>query len=225
VIFDRVEVPWDRVFINGSVNVYNRCMSMPVLAAKMHQALVRAQTKLEFAWGLAMAMTEALGDKSPVSMQMLGEMKSFAELTKATLAYSEDHPVELPYGLWTYNVLPLLSIQAHMTVWMPRVMEIFKQLGSHNLLATPTRAMFDNAELRPLIDRYFRGPEGFDSERRTQILRLAWDFVGTGFASRGDLYERYYLSSNPRMKQNVQMSSRGSQRERADRLVKSLLES
>ena len=53
VIFDDVEVPKNRVFIDGSIPVYNSILFAGWAANVMHQTMIRAQAKLEFAWGLA----------------------------------------------------------------------------------------------------------------------------------------------------------------------------
>jgi hypothetical protein len=82
VIFDNVEVPRERVFINGNLPVYNTVMSASWRANAMHQTMVRAWTKLEFAWGLACRMAEAIGASDPVTLQMLGELWSYAELAR-----------------------------------------------------------------------------------------------------------------------------------------------
>lgn len=74
VIFDDVEIPYDRVFIDGNLKVYNTVTRESWRANVMQQTSILAQTKLEFAWGLACAMTEILGDNSPGAKQMLGEI-------------------------------------------------------------------------------------------------------------------------------------------------------
>ena len=42
---------------------------------------------------------------------------------------------------------------------------------------------------------YLIGRDDVDAERRAALHRLAWDFVGSGLGTRGDLYERNYLAS------------------------------
>ncbi|MEP7115683.1 MAG: 4-hydroxyphenylacetate 3-hydroxylase C-terminal domain-containing protein, partial [Ilumatobacteraceae bacterium] len=79
--------------------------------------------------------------------------------------------------------------------WYPRIREILMLIGSHNLLATPSKAMFADARLRPLLDEFVPGANGMEAERRASIYRLAWDFIGSGLASRNELYERNYLGS------------------------------
>ena len=71
-------------------------------------------------------------------------------------------------------------------------------IGSHNLLATPSRVQLDDAELRPLLDEFLRGANGVDAEARAALFRLAWDFVGSGLGGRNLLYERFYLTSASR---------------------------
>ena len=82
-----------------------------------------------------------------------------------------------------------------LAAWFPRVNEILIAIGSHNLLATPSRAMLDDARLRPLIDEFLHGANGVDAERRAALYRLAWDFVGSDLGARNELYERNYLAS------------------------------
>ena len=63
------------------------------------------------------------------------------------------------------------------------------------MLAAPSRAMLDDARLRPLIDEFLHGTEGVSAEDRAGLYRLAWDFIGSSLGARNDLYERNYLAS------------------------------
>lgn len=62
------------------------------------------------------------------------------------------------------------------------------QIGSHNLLTTPSRAAFADRDLRPLIDKYLRGV-AISAEQQARLFRLLWDFAGTALASRNEHYE------------------------------------
>ena len=83
VIFDDVEVPRERVFIDANRDAYNTVMTTGWYPNIMQQTMIRAQTKLEFAYGLAMRMAEIINDVSPATKQMLGEISVYAELTRA----------------------------------------------------------------------------------------------------------------------------------------------
>jgi 4-hydroxyphenylacetate 3-monooxygenase len=205
VIFDDVEVPRDRVFIDANVSVYNEVMTRSWNGNVMQQTMVRASTKLEFAWAVATALAEAIGDKSPNAQAMLGELWSYAELARAAVQNAEEHPKEWSNGVWCPATEPLSALRATMPFWMPRANEIIKLLGSHNLLATPSWHMLHDPELRPAIDRYLHGAGDTGAERRARLFRLAWDYAGTALASRVELYERFYLTSGARNQQRAQM--------------------
>ena len=77
VIFDDVEVPKDRIFINANLQVYNSVMLTGWWPNIMQQTMIRAQTKLEFAWALASRMADAINANQPATQQMLGEISHF----------------------------------------------------------------------------------------------------------------------------------------------------
>lgn len=216
VIFDDVEVPRDRIHINGNVAVYNQVMTTGWGPNIMQQAMIRAQTKLEFAWGLATRMTEALNDFQPTTLQMLGEIWTFAEFAAACIQAAEENASEIGNGVWFPDGAPLSALRATLPTWFPRVVEILRLLGSHNLLATPTTAQLEDPTLRPLIDQYLRGKENMPAEQRGRIFRLAWDFAGSALAGRNDLYERFYLAPGAH---NQMVAHVTADRKRAEALV------
>jgi 4-hydroxyphenylacetate 3-monooxygenase oxygenase component len=222
VIFDDVEVPWDRVFINANLYVHNTVMMTSWYPNIMQQTMIRAQTKLEFAWGLATKMTEAINMTQPPVLQMLGEIWAYAEFARACIHSAEEQSSDLGHGLWAPKAGPLTALRAMLPSWFPRVIEIIRLLGSHNLLTTPTRSQLNDPALRPLLDRYLRGARSIGAEARARIFRLGWDFAGSALASRNDQYERFYLGSGPRNQQQAHITALFS-RERADRLVNRFL--
>lgn len=207
VVFDDVEVPKERMFLAGDPEIYNKAMTTGWVANIMQQTTVRAHVKLRFAWELATQMARAVNADSPSVNEMLGELWSYAELTRAVLEAAEAGAHEWGNGVWFCDERPFRAIRPTLPRWFPRANEIIKMLGSHSLLTTPTRAELDNPELRPLIDMYYQGANGMTAEERTAIFRTAWDLVGTALAGRGELYERFYLASSPRMYQVAHAAS------------------
>jgi aromatic ring hydroxylase len=108
-----------------------------------------------------------------------------------------------------------------LATWFPRVNEIIMLIGSHNLLAVPTRRQLDDPRLRPLLDEFLHGAKGVDAEERAALFRLAWDFVGSSLAGRNVLYERFYLTSAARNRINHHL--RYTDRSRAYALVDGIL--
>lgn len=200
-IFDDVLVPWERVFIDGDVAIYNSMRDTGYAINMTTQSTTRALTKLEFAYGLAGRMAELIGDRSPATTEMLGEIACYVRMTANALELSLEKAWQRADGVWFPDGAVLDPMRAMLAVWMPRVAEIITLIGSHNLLTTPSRAQFHDAKLRPLIDEMLHGADGVAADERAQVFRMAWDFVGSALGGRGFLYERFYLTSAARNKQ------------------------
>ncbi len=220
-IFDDVVVPWDRIFIDGDVEIYNSMRQTDYAINMTTQSTVRALTKLEFAYGLATTMAELIGDHSPATIEMLGEMACYVRLTANALELSLEKASQRQDGIWFPNGSVLEPMRSMLPVWMPRIAEIITLIGSHNLLTTPTRAQLDDPDLRPLIDEMLGGADGAAADRRAAVFRLAWDFVGSSLGGRGFLYERFYLTSAARNKQ--MLHSRFFDQKRSRALVADML--
>jgi 4-hydroxyphenylacetate 3-monooxygenase oxygenase component len=221
VIFDDVEVPRNRLFIDANIDAYNAVMRTSWAPNIMQQTMIRAQTKLEFSWGLASRMLASINGKQPPNSEMLGELWSYSEFARSAVFTAEMQAKEYPGGAWFPDVGPLHALRASLPFWFPRVNEIIRVLGSHNLLAAPTEAQMRNPELKPLIDRYLRGAGNVPAHERVRVFRLAWDFVGSALASRNEQYERFYLASGPRNRQMVELFANS---DRAHRLVDQFLQ-
>jgi len=220
VIFDDVEVPRERVFIDRNMNAYNTVMRSSWPANIQQQTMIRAAVKLEFAWGVALRMAEAINAVDPNTQQMIGEIWTYAEFTRSAVLAAEAGAREWGSGMWTCDQRPLHALRATLPLWFPRVNEIIRLIGSHNLFATPTAAQFADKALRPLIDQYLPGAKGMPAEQRARIFRLAWDYTGSALASRNEQYERFYLASSAR---NLARHLVFTDRTNADRLVNRFL--
>ena len=199
VVFDDVEIPRRRVFLDGDPATYNAVMARGWTGNVMQQTCIRAMVKLEFAYELCSRMAEAVGtSRRPEVTQMLGEIWSYAALTRAAVRAAEADAHDFGDGAWFCAEAPFRALRPTLPGWMPRVNEIIKLIGSHNLLATPARAGLENAELRPWLDRYLPGAGDGDAQERSRLFRTAWDFAGSALGARTELYERYYLASAAR---------------------------
>ncbi len=220
VIFDNVEVPRDRLFIDANWTVYNTVMTTGWYPNIMQQTMIRAQTKLEFAYGLGCAMAEIINDVSPATSQLLGEIWTYAELTRAAVRAAEDEAFDYGQGVWFPHGGPLAALRAILPSWFPRVGEILTLIGSHNLLATPSEAQLSDPELAKLAGIYLRGAKDVSAPERSRVFRLAWDFVGSALAGRNELYERFYLASGAR---NYSLAHALAPKQRGRRLVEQIL--
>ncbi len=196
MIFDDVEVPYERLFIDGDLELYNGLRAAGWAANVFQQTSIRAAVKLEFAYDLCTRMAKVTNaEKRPDVAALLGEIWCYAQLTRAATAAAEAGAHDWGSGAFFCDDRPLRALRGLMPNWMVRVNEIIKTLGSHNLLATPSLAAFDDPAIGHLLERYLPGANGIAARERAQVFRTAWDFAGSALGGRVELYERFYLGS------------------------------
>ena len=199
MIFDDVEVPYERLFIDADLDLYNNLRKAGWAANVFQQTSIRAAVKLEFAYDLCTQMAKTMNaENRPDIAVALGEIWAYAQLTRAATTAGEVGAHDWGNGAFFCDDRPLRAVRDLMPTWMVRTNDIIKQLGSHNLLATPSLAAFDNPAIGPLLEEFLPGANGVSARDRAQVFRTAWDFAGSALGGRVELYERFYLASQPK---------------------------
>jgi 4-hydroxyphenylacetate 3-monooxygenase len=84
----------------------------------------------------------------------------------------------------------------------PRIKQLIEETVASGLIYINSNAAdFQVPELRPYLDKYLRGSNGYDAEQRIKLLKLLWDAIGTEFGGRHELYERNYAGNH----ENIRM--------------------
>src|SRR5213594_3923164 len=194
VFFDDVLVPWERVFMLGDVDLLNAtAMSTHSAAHTAHQNAAKNLAKCEFVLGLALLMTETLGNAQlPHSEERLGELMMYTELMRACMRSAEADAELDQWGVMCPVPLQVeLTRNLFMTAY-PRMIEILQLLGSSSFLITPSEADFQSP-LAPHIEQSL-ATDTTAARDRVKLFRLAWDVAGSAFGSRQVLYERFFAS-------------------------------
>ena len=224
-IFDDVEVPKENVWIDGNIGVYNQAMAPSSWWPNiMQQTTTRALVKLEFAYGLACRMAAAVNDTSERTMELLGEILGYVEMTRSALTCAIDNAQTWESGAVYCEGRALHPLRALLPDWFVRINDHIKTIGSHNLLATASQHQLADPRLRPLIDEFMSGANGISAADRTTLYRIAWDFAGSVVGSRGELYERNYLQSARSNRMVSQRLHSAAARRRGDELIQKLLD-
>lgn len=199
VIFDDVEIPKERVFLDGDTVGYSEVITDTGWRGHiMHQAFTRAYVKLAFAFGLGHMIAQTTGVvRFDHVQEKLGQIWNMMELTRAAIVAAEAGSYEDEGGVWYPDDRPFLALRGEMPKWIPRANELLQLVGGGGFMATPSKADIES-ELRPLIDKYYQSA-GAEAVRRIRLFRLAWDYIGSDLGGRGELYERFYLSDSYRM--------------------------
>jgi 4-hydroxyphenylacetate 3-monooxygenase len=199
-IFDDVEIPRDRIFLDGDPQLHSEVITDSHWRAHIiHQAMTRAWAKLEFAFGLGHTMADLTGVNAFDHVQeKLGELWSMCEMTRAGVVAAEAGSFQAE-GVedWVPDERSFVALRGLMPKWIPRAIELLQLVGGGGFMTTPSKADFEGP-LREDIEKYFQGRNA-PAERRIRAFRLAWDFVGSSLGGRGELYERFYLQDSFRM--------------------------
>jgi 4-hydroxyphenylacetate 3-monooxygenase len=199
VIFDNVEIPKERVFLDGDTIGYSEVITETGWRGHiMHQAFTRAYVKLSFAFGLGHLIANTTGVvRFDHVQEKLGQIWNMVELTRSAIVAAEAGSAEDAGGVWYPDDRPFLALRGEMPKWIPRANELLQLIGGGGFMATPSKADIEGP-LRADIEKYYQSA-GSDAIRRIRLFRLAWDYLGSDLGGRGELNERFYLSDSYRM--------------------------
>src|SRR5438874_713946 len=194
VFFDDVLVPWERVFLLYDVERLNATPHVTHSTAhSAHQGAAKNLAKCEFVLGLALLMTQTLGNAHlPHTEERIGELMLYTELMRSCMRAAEADAATDRWGVMCPAILPVESTRNLMMNCYPRMIEILQLLGSSSFLLTPSEKDFAGP-LQPDIEQYL-ATDNTEARERVKLFRLAWDVAGNAFGSRQVLYERFFAS-------------------------------
>jgi 4-hydroxyphenylacetate 3-monooxygenase len=194
VFFDDVLVPWERVFLLGDVDLLNRtAVATNYSAHSAHQGAAKNLAKCEFLLGLALLMTEALGNAHvPHTEAYIGELMLTTSLTKACIRAAEADAKLDQWGVMCPDPVMVESTRNLFMTAYPRMVEILHLLGSSSFMITPSKADLESP-MAGHIEQYLATDKS-TARDRVRLFRLASDVAINAFGSRQVLYERFYAS-------------------------------
>ncbi len=197
VFFDDVFVPWERVFLLGSVELCNGYAAGTSSDAHTgHQVLTRCVAKAEFMLGLADLMVDTLGSGTiPHVQEQVAELIVQRDMLQACLRAAEADAAPNRWGVMSPALPP---IRAGRTLFgrqiYPRMVEIVQMLGTSSLMALPAEADFDTPIAAEL--HQYMATDSTSARDRARLFHLAWDASCSAFSGRQVLYERMF-GGNP----------------------------
>jgi aromatic ring hydroxylase len=170
-ILDPVLVPWEKVFVYGDLEKANTFFPRSGFLPRFtFHGCTRLTVKLDFLAGLLLKALDITGSRDFRGVQArLGEVLAWRNMMWALTDSMAHNP-----GAWVDNpVLPNanagLTYRWFMTIGYPRVKEIIEQdLGSALIYLNSHAADFKNPDVRPYLDKYVRGSNGYDAVNRAR---------------------------------------------------------
>lgn len=199
IVFDNVFVPYENVFAYGDIEKVNNFFPRSgFLPRFMFQGCTRLAVKMDFLAGLLLKGVEATGSKDFRGVQAnVGEVLAWRNLfwglsdamARTTIPWTEGYVLpNLEYGL-SYRVMASTAY--------PKIKEIIQNTLASALIYLPSSSLdLLSPEIRPIIDQYVRGSNGYSAEDRIKLMKLLWDAIGSEFGGRHELYERNYFGNH-----------------------------
>src|SRR4051794_13153954 len=106
-------------------------------------------------------------------------------------------PVPSTGGSVLPNIEAASAYRTLSNIAIPKIKEIIENQVAGAMIVQPSNAVdLKNPELRPLLDRFYRGSNGYEAEDKIKLVKLLWDAIGSEFGGRHELYERTYSGSH-----------------------------
>ena len=198
LVCDRVTIPWSRVFLHNDGAMSRRIyIETPANCYQNQQSNIRFWAKMGLIVGLASRMCQANGiEKIPAVRETLGRLAAL-EATIAGLVNGQIEACEpWPDGFVTPNrrmVYATLNwCQEHHT----EIIDILRTLAGAAPLQMPASIdLVADPELKDRFERWW-GTASMPAVDRLKLYKLAWDLIGSEFAGRHMLYERFYAGNS-----------------------------
>ena len=198
LVCDRVKIPWERVFLHNNGTWSRRIyIETPANVYQNQQSNVQFWAKMGLIVGLASRMCDANGvDKVPAVRETLGRLAAL-EATIGGLVHGQIEACESwPEKFVTPNrrivYASLNWCQEHHT----EIIDSLRTLAGAAPLQMPASIdLVDDPELRDRFRRWW-GTATMDAGSRYKLYKLVWDLIGSEFAGRHMLYEKFYAGNS-----------------------------
>jgi 4-hydroxyphenylacetate 3-monooxygenase len=198
-VFDKVLIPWENIFVYGNIEKVNTFFPMSGFIPRFtFHGCVRLAVKLDFIAGLFLKAVEATGAKDFRGVQVrVGEVLAWRNLFWAITDAMARTPMACNEGAVLPNLDYGMAYRVFATVAYPRIKELIENDVASGLIYLNSNAVdFKSPEVRPYLEKYVRGSNGYTAVDRVKLLKLLWDAIGTEFGSRHELYERNYAGNH-----------------------------
>jgi 4-hydroxyphenylacetate 3-monooxygenase len=198
LVCNQVKIPWERVFLHNEAAMSRRIyIETPANCYQNHQSNIRFWAKMGLNVGLASRICQANGtDKIPAVREQLGRLASLEALIGGLVAGQIEAWEEWPAGFATPNrrimYAALNWCQEHHTEIIDTLRTL---LGGYPLVMPASIDVITDDALRDTFSRWWKTPS-IEAVERHKLYKLAWDIVGTEFAGRHMLYEKFYAGSS-----------------------------
>ncbi len=194
--FDDVKVPWDRIFVIDSIDMCQKQFhATPAHVYQNYQAMIRLSVKLRFLVGIARRTAETNGIIGfPQVRETLAQLAAEASMVDAFVVAMEAKGQQR--GAYFVPDRQMLYAAQTLTQQLyAKIINTLRELAGGGMIMLPSSVRdFDNPEVARLIGKTQQSPASGAIDK-VKFYKLAWDAVGSEFASRHAQYEMFYAGA------------------------------
>jgi 4-hydroxyphenylacetate 3-monooxygenase len=198
LVCERVKIPWERVFLHNDAAMSRRIyIETPANCYQNHHSNIRFWSKLGMIVGVASRITQANGiDKIPAVRETLGRFAAL-EATIGGLVQGQIEAFEQwPAGYATPNRRIMYASLNWCQEQHTEIVDMLRTLlGGIPLLMPASIDVTTDKALNDQFTRWWKTPS-IEAIDRYKLYKLAWDIVGSEFAGRHMLYEKFYSGNS-----------------------------
>lgn len=208
LFFDRVLVPWDRLFMLHDPTPMIKMLGAAGGSVNFNflgwANLCRAYFRMRLMTAVATMVAEAIGviEYREVAAK-LGEMVTYCEVWRHSMEGVEHQAGPTPTGQWSLG--PGRGLHIWFAQVSGRMTELMRQICGSGIIMQPSEKDLANPEIRKYLDRYMRGKD-VDVEYKSRLFRLAHDLAASSFGMRQDIYEYWHGGDPNRNRINLMRS-------------------
>lgn len=198
LVCDNVKIPWERVFLHNEANMSRRIyIETPANCYQNHQSNIRFWAKLGLFVGVASRICQANGtDKIPAVRELLGRMASWEALIGGLVQGQIEAWEEWPEGFATPNRRIMYAALNWCQEHHSKIVDTLRTLlGAYPLVMPASIDVLSDEVLRDRFERWWK-TASIEALERHKLYKLAWDLVGSEFAGRHMLYEKFYAGNS-----------------------------
>ncbi len=194
ILFENVKVPWERVFLHNNVAMTREIyFKTPGHSLANHQANIRFAEKLRLIVAIARKLTESnKAGNIPAVKSTLGnlaaQLATLDGMVRGQIFDCED----MPGGYVTINKRFMYAALHWCTNNYSTICDVVRELMGGGPIQMPAdSSVMEDPDLNKKFETYWSLPNQ-SAKDRMKLFRLAWDILGTEFAGRHMLYEKFY---------------------------------
>jgi len=195
LVFQDVFVPWERVFVHDNPELARAVLvNTPAHVLANHQSNVRFRSKLRFLLGIASLVTHSTGARDvPVVRETLGKFAAAEAGFSAMIDAQHMACQEIDNGYLLYNRRYMYAALHWAMENHSLLVDQIRELMGGGMFQFPASvSVLNEPSLKALFEEYWTTPKE-SAVDRLKLFKLAWDLIGSEWASRATSYEKFFV--------------------------------